>query len=300
MEKQYDRCGRPSRWTRNFARFSEHSPCYALIHLTVTFGRDQNAPSFEMGVHNFLGWTVSCNLERCCAWMPGLVTADDWQQWACGEREPDAEGDPDVTFLPPMLRRRLSRFSKMALHVARGCLGQNISDVRSVFTSRYGEQTTSLRLLKAVVDDEPLSPTAFSLSVHNTASGLFSIATQNHAPVTAIASRKDTFGYGWLEAAQLLYQDAERPVLLVMTDEPLSDVYRQYADEMEESYAFAFLLSAKGKHQQLEVACESMTKPKDDTTRPPLAVEFYRWWLQGADLPLSLAGQRNTWQWSLL
>ena len=231
--------------------------------------------------------------------MPGLVTADDWQQWAYGKRKPDTEGDPDVTFLPPMQRRRLSRFSKMALHVAQGCLGQDVTNVRSVFASRYGEQTTSLRLLKGVIDDEPLSPTAFSLSVHNTASGLFSITTQNHAPVTAIASRKDTFGYGWLEAARLLYLDAEKPVLLVMIDEPLSAVYRQYADEMEESYAFAFLLSAKGKCQQLEVTCESTT-PTDDVKRPPLAVAFYRWWLQGAEVPLSLAGQHNIWKWSLL
>ena len=218
--------------------------------------------------------------------------------WAEGRREPAPGGNPDVSFLPPMQRRRMSRMSRMALNVAIRCTGDEASTVRCVFASRYGEQTTSLRLLREVVTKEPLSPTAFSHSVHNTASGLFAIQTKNRTASTSIAARRDTFGYAWLEAAQNLHQDPTRPVLLVVADEPLPDVYASYADELEASYALALLLRSEETGRCIHTHCNPLEPETTSQYEPPAALSFYRWWLHGAESTLAVKGQRCLWRWN--
>ncbi|MGH8379096.1 MAG: beta-ketoacyl synthase chain length factor, partial [Gammaproteobacteria bacterium] len=58
------------------------------------------------------------SISRWCAWAPGVVDRADWGGWIAGKRSDGGE-QPDVSFLPALLRRRLDRVGRMALHVAR-------------------------------------------------------------------------------------------------------------------------------------------------------------------------------------
>ncbi|WP_082627241.1 beta-ketoacyl synthase chain length factor [Colwellia sp. TT2012] len=72
--------------------------------------------------------------------------------------------------------RRLSPFSKIALHCLDmpAALKQNLP---LIFASQHGDLAKTITLIKDAALGENLSPTKFSLSVHNATTGLFSIAT---------------------------------------------------------------------------------------------------------------------------
>ena len=132
---------------------------------------------------------------------------------------------PDIGFVEPMLRRRLSPLSRMLLRVAHDCVHDS-PDVRIVFASRHGELVRTTTMLDSLAVSEELSPTLFSMSVLNASVGLFSILAKNTAPSTAISAGCASFGYGLLEACLQLAQQPAQPVLFVYADEPAPAVYR--------------------------------------------------------------------------
>lgn len=74
------------------------------------------------------------------------------------------------------------------------------STVPTVYSSMYGEMTTTLALLDQLALEPRLSPIRFQGSVHNTASGQISLATQNHEFSTAIAAGTASFAMALVEA----------------------------------------------------------------------------------------------------
>jgi len=130
---------------------------------------------------------------------------------------------PDVSFVPPIQRRRLSPLQKIFFHLV------NFPDQplpkRVVFASRDGEDTLTRRTVEDFHADGTVSPNRFSTSVYNAAPGLWSVFTKNPAPYTAIAAGRETVKCGLLEA--LL--PAETPTLFV------------YAEETEGGHGFSFL-----------------------------------------------------------
>ncbi len=136
---------------------------------------------------------------------------------------------PDVGFIEPMLRRRLSTLSKMALSVAHDCAPVD-QPARVVFASRHGELYRTAELLKSMVQTQPLSPNAFSLSVLNAAAGVFSIMRGDHSNITALAAGPETLGYALLEAFAQYTSEPQVPVLVVYADEPLDPIFRSAED----------------------------------------------------------------------
>ncbi|MBS1228768.1 MAG: hypothetical protein H6R17_2045 [Proteobacteria bacterium] len=136
----------------------------------------------------------------------------------------------------------------MALKVAHDC-AHDIADVRIVYASRHGELTRTTAMLGDLAQDQELSPTAFSLSVLNASTGLFSILQNNTAPSTAISACAASFGYGLLEACQQLADQPEQPVLLVYADEPPPDVYGEVELSQPPAHAVALLLQSNAPRQ---------------------------------------------------
>ena len=179
------------------------------------------------------------------AWMPGIRGYSDWQLFlSSGRKTPTDEAFANIEYryLKPAQRRRLSDISKITLDVA-FAVTENRPGIRSIFASRRGEVGRMADLLHSICTDDDLSPTAFSMSVHNTASGLFSIQSGNKAPSTAIAAGHDTVVAGLIEACSLLAK-GQKEVLLVVTEDQVPDVYRQFSSSGEQPVAAAFLLTA--------------------------------------------------------
>ncbi len=131
------------------------------------------------------------NVLNCC-WLIGN-TSGSW---------PENTGDGDD--LPALMRRRLSPLGRQALqtvfksysHIGR----ENIS---WVVACRDGDAFRRIDLLSSLAKDEMLSPTDFSMSVHNAIIGMFSIFTGNKHNHTALAGGESTFESGLLEAIAL-------------------------------------------------------------------------------------------------
>lgn len=170
-------------------------------------------------------------VARWCAWPPAPAE--------------DAVA-PDVRFVDASLRRRLGPLARTMLHVAGAC-AQGMTGLRLVFASQHGELGYTVALLRALAAGEPLSPTLFSLSVHNAAAGLLSTARADRAESTAVAAGEETLGYALLEAHCQLAAQPHRPVLVVYGDAPLPEEYRRFGSPADASIpngrALALLVS---------------------------------------------------------
>lgn len=163
---------------------------------------------------------INFNIAQWRAWAPGLESADDWRTWC---RQPTllarSDAAPDVSFLPAMQRRRLSRLARMAFSVG-WPLAEGLQQLPLVFVSRHGETPRTLDILSDLANDEPLSPTQFSLSVHNAVIGLWSILRNETSEMTALAAAGDGLEHGMLEAAALLNEGAPAVLLIITEEQP--------------------------------------------------------------------------------
>jgi hypothetical protein len=177
---------------------------------------------------------------RANADMPDLcwtLPVARWSSWS-----PTAENTPDVAFIDPMMRRRLSSLSRMALKVAHDCV-EGQASVRMVFASRHGEVPRTTEILRSIDAGKPVLPNAFSLSVLNAMSGLFGIVRRDRSPATAISAGAETLGYALLEAYAQYAERPSEPVLVVYADEPVGDLYGAVSDEVQAG-AVALLVDA--------------------------------------------------------
>ena len=80
----------------------------------------------------------------------------------------------------------MSSLTRMAFATASSCADQLAVKPCCIFASRHGELARTVKIIESIVKLEDVSPTDFSLSVFNTALGLFSIFTENKAPSTMV------------------------------------------------------------------------------------------------------------------
>jgi hypothetical protein len=236
-------------------------------------------------------------VESWAAWAPGIEDADAWRAWARRPVPLGREGQPDVPFLPALLRRRCSPLARIMLTTAFDCTGDaDRSSLRTVFASRHGNINESIDMLERLARRQPLSPTRFSHTVHNAQAGLFSIAADNCQPSSSMAAGPDTFACGFLEALTHLQREPDRPVLLVMADVPLAPTFAALVTECVASYGVALRLVAAGDGVPVRFGCGTAAAPLEPGDWPE-AIEFLRWLLGDEPrLDLGLARTRFTWQ----
>ena len=154
---------------------------------------------------------------------------------------------PDLTFLPSLKRRRLSSLARMVVSCA-WPLAEGQAPMPMVFASRHGETSRSFKLLHDLADGEPLSPTAFGLSVHNAILGLWSILRKETEEGVALSGDSDMLEHALQEARLLLAAGAPR-VLVVAAEERPPNAYLRWITDVPFSYATAFRLSASPQWQ---------------------------------------------------
>ncbi len=143
----------------------------------------------------------------------------------CGESAftPTAVQRPAVSLLPPAERRRCAPSVAWALAVAQEAVAHSGLDAGAfavVFASSDGDGDIVHRLCTALATPPgAVSPTDFHNSVHNAATGYWSIGAHSQAASTAICAYDGSFAAGLLEAACQIAIE-KRPVLLVTVDLP--------------------------------------------------------------------------------
>lgn len=174
--------------------------------------------------------------------------------WASSREEEAPAQTPELGFIEPMLRRRLSSLARIVLHVAHAC-ASDVINARVVFASRHGELARTTKMLESLATGEELSPTLFSMSVLNASTGLFSILQKNTAPSTAISAGNASFGYGLLEACLQLVERPDQPVLYLYADEPAPAEYEAGEPPDQPTLVLGLLLDSSAPTR---VACSSL------------------------------------------
>lgn len=235
---------------------------------------------------------VRFSIASHAEWAPGLCTSEAWSQWTLTPYHIASSEEPAVKAMPAMLRRRAGFLGKMALEVAYACLGGR-TGIPIVFCSRHGDVSRAVALLHDMVSGEPLSPTAFGMSVHNAIAGMLTIARSDQANHIALAAGSGSVEHAVIEACGLL-ADGEPMVLLVACDSPLPELFASYEDCVEQAHAWAWLMTpAADKVVTLDWSA-SDTAPSSGM---PAGLEVARFHLRAAP-SMERCDGRLRWRWA--
>lgn len=161
---------------------------------------------------------------------------------------PSGDEPPQLPEIKPMQRRRLSLLARAVFRVAGQCLSDIPESERAatvcLFANAYGQCANTVKMLETIAHQQPTSPTAFSLSVHNAIAGQFSIAHQLTGPSSTLAPGRDGLGGVMLDAAGWLLDGQHKRVLLCCFEEPVPATLKPYEASPPTPMAAAFLLQS--------------------------------------------------------
>lgn len=156
-------------------------------------------------------------------WQTTYPTA---RAFVLGQADPVAQ-KPVGHALDRVNRRRAGQLGRALADAASEAIamaGVDPANVPTVIGSAIGEAETMIGLLDQMWRyQQPMSPAEFSVSVHNAASGLISIANKNRGMTTSLAADDDTPAAALMEAIGLVVA-SDTPVLLACGDEPVPAV----------------------------------------------------------------------------
>ncbi len=232
------------------------------------------------------------------AWAPGLTTRDAWLAWAQAPTLPTGDGVPELPEVPAMQRRRIERLGRMAVQVACWCEPDSPdNEAPLVFASRHGDVARSLGLLEALVHGEPMSPTAFGLSVHNAIAALYSMARGHRGNYLALAAGSATVEAACMEAAGLL-ADGAPEVRIVVYDAPIPEIFSEFADEPTAFFAWCWRivpLAGAGTRVSLRWG-DQAPAAEPAPALLPRGLDMLRFLLAG-DQPRTFVDTGASWHW---
>nr|WP_208726598.1 beta-ketoacyl synthase chain length factor [Corallococcus terminator] len=241
-----------------------------------------------------MGFTV----QRWAAWAPGLVAPDAWETWLAKPHPLPAEGTPALAEMPAMMRRRVDRLGRIALQATYQA-HVDAPEAPVLFASRYGDLGRSLELLTQLARSEPLSPTSFSLSVHNAIGALYSIARGDTASYGAIAAGEETVEAAFTEACGLLADGVPR-VMVVHYDEPLPEPWQHFSESVGFPHAWACVLAADTGANAIRLDCHASAPDADADAQEqdelPVDLRALRFLVSGARRWEHPVGARR-WRW---
>jgi hypothetical protein len=225
-------------------------------------------------------------LTRWNAWIPEINRVDGLENLSVAS--------PSVNVIPKMLHRRFGPLAKAVFDAADFCaiIGEQIP---CVFSSANGELAKSLAMLQTIQAQDELSPTAFSLSVHNAIAGLFSMVYQNYCESTVIASGQDGIAPAFIEALGIL-QEGAAEVLLILYDEPVADFYPLAPFNCDVNFPCVVVLRLALAGQGLPMQFYRSSQVRDDGEHLVQLVTFLKF-LYSKQLSLCLGRQGISWQW---
>lgn len=205
---------------------------------------------------------------------------------------------PKLDFVPPMQRRRLSPFAKMALLVTNKAVDSLKNDLPIVFSSRHGDLPKTSKLLADLADKNALSPTAFGLSVHNAIPSLFSILTNNKHAINAISAGQDSFMMGLIDVYVRLKSGLAEEILFIYADQQLPKTYLGFQDEQQLSHAIAMIVSLpseqKSKQKTGDISFDFEHFPQSNIGSLPASLKFAQWY-NGHQKKIMMSSNQYHW-----
>lgn len=230
------------------------------------------------------------SVSAYAAWAPGVETPKAWLAWLNGDLSIQGEHEPPLKAMPSALRRRANMPGKMALEVAYAC---DESAIPTIFCSRHGECHRSITLLSELTNKTPLSPTQFSLSVHNAAAGLYAMARTDTSNSLALSAGTSTIEHAIIEACGLL-KDGASAVLVIAYDCPPPALFNTFQASTEQAYAWAWRVTAP-----TQTSISLTLTPNDEfyeNSTETAGLAIWRFFLNNT-LPLDRYSNGQHWHW---
>lgn len=166
----------------------------------------------------------------------------------------------ELTVLPPMVKRRTSLATRMAISASeKACNEVGSTEMPAIFVSSCGELQTTDTLCQAIANESyPLSPTLFHNSVHNTAAGYWSIAVKTHQPMQAMSGLDDGLALGLLEAWGQIQTGADKVLLVSYEEQPPETLLPDY---QWQPMAFALVLTKDNGPHRLSLPAQTTHGP---------------------------------------
>ena len=202
-----------------------------------------------------------------------------------------------INDVPAMQRRRLSKLAKLALNSARQ-MQQSHGDIDYiVWSSCFGDEQNTLKILHEIANEGTASPTQFSTSVHNAIAGLYSILFQDDTVSTSISSPLSTCWQDALtEAYSYLQSNAKTRALVIYYDQPLPEVYVDQVTDLTEGIAVSAIIELDHPKFQPNIHIdfdETQDLNADQNFNHAIqAINFYQFW--NADATMWKTGN---WVW---
>lgn len=245
--------------------------------------------------------TIALQIERWAAWAPGLDSAAAWQAWLADPQplRGDEVSSPPLPEVPAMARRRIEPLGRAALQVAFQAQAdlspEAVAAMPLVFASRWGELARSVAMLQELARQQPLSPTAFSHSVHNAIGAIYSIQRGVRANVSAVAAGACSAEAGWMEALGLIADGAPQ-VLLTVFDAPLPEPYAASPLDAPLTRLRAYALRLGRAPEGTGILLDSVAAEAPRSELLPADLCLLRWLLgEGSELRQSEGGTH--WRW---
>ena len=197
----------------------------------------------QLNARHILSPATTIHIERWSRWQSRKAGAAVLTQWGPQQCSQELLEKPALADVPAMQRRRLSPLARVTFQVLAHC-SESSAEEPVVFSSVMGELQRTQSLLESIARHEPLSPTAFSLSVHNAIAGLWSQINNNRAPMLALAPCADSPVPALLEAAGILCEGEYTAVNVVYARENYPQFYQPWLDSPPGPCALALRLVA--------------------------------------------------------
>ncbi|HDZ56554.1 MAG TPA: hypothetical protein ENI17_13510 [Pseudomonas xinjiangensis] len=213
------------------------------------------------------------------------VHIEDWVAWTAdsgfsirpGHALTERLGE---SILPRMLRRRLNATARAACDAA--SLLDEGEGVPLIHASRHGDVSSSLEMLQGLEAGDPVSPSSFSMSVHNAVLGVYSIARHHRGPTQAISACGYEFDALITEAAGYL-ATGQQAVIAIFSEGEIPGPFQAHTEFPPCPCVVALRLTG-------ETGQRLMSEPASEPERPtPLQVIN---WLNQDDAQLT---SRQRW-----
>lgn len=256
-----------------------------------------------LSIKNWAAWISPASANN----LPGNGSAGPGVQIPVAENRINT-GEPEIGFLPANQRRRLTPLSRLVVdtyHRANGSPSDGLQ-IPSILCSTYGEHVRNTDLILDISTNSDLSPTAFSLSVHNAVAGLISIFYGNEAPCVSIATNRSGVSMSLIEACSMLSEASL--VSLTIYDGPVHESYDDTVVDSNDSAAITLILARESsKNDRLHVR-QTVTDNETKALSPFLEIVEIVKYLQAAENQVNskLTDEKTEnplvlgdWTWSL-
>lgn len=192
---------------------------------------------------------------KLCHWhalSPHLSDESAWISWdGCLKKTEANPSSPEIKLIPMLQARRMSNACKLACEVALNLLKKTNDKIdAAVFVSQHSELARSTKIIESIIQNQAVSPTDFSMSVHNTAAGLASILSKNEIEISSVCAGTDSFQQGLFEVQSFFAQGAKK-VMLLDFDDKVPEIYNTGDLFNFPPYACGFIISNENEYHCL-------------------------------------------------